>query len=520
MEKRTLTKVLIANRGEIAVRIIRSCKELGIRTVAVYSEADRNAPHVQLADEAYLLGPPPSRESYLAIDRVLAAARQSGADAIHPGYGFLSENAQFARRVIEEKLLFVGPSPAAIAAMGDKLEARRLVKRANVPTVPGTEDPVESLEDAKAFCSTSGFPVLIKAAAGGGGKGMRIVHDRNSLASAFRAAQSEALSAFGDSRVYIEKYLENPRHIEFQILGDHFGNIIHLGERECSIQRRHQKVIEETPSVIVDDALRARMGDTAVAAARSCGYANAGTVEFLVDKEKKFYFLEMNTRLQVEHPITELRTGIDIVAQQLRIARGEPLAWAQREVQFRGHAIECRIYAEDAENDFLPSTGSIVHLKPSQGPGVRDDRGVEEGGVISVYYDPLIAKLCVWGRTRPEAIERMKRALYEYEILGVRTNISLNLFVLKHPVFIEGKFDTHFLSTYFKTEYLTKPSEQEASAAAVAIALYHHENLKVGPLAGLPGDGLGSIKSAESVQTSNGRPGEVSWKRQRVDNMR
>ena len=466
-----IRKILIANRGEIALRIIRTCRELGIRTVAVYSDADRTMPHVVRADEAFRIGPPPSRESYLAMDQILRVARASGADAIHPGYGFLSENAEFARRVRDAGLRFIGPTPEAISAMGDKTEARRLVQRAGVPTIPGTDRSLASEEDAGKFCEEVGYPVLIKAAAGGGGKGMRVVERAKDFSTLFTAAQGEARSAFGDPRVYLEKYLEGPRHIEFQILADHYGSTVHLGERECSIQRRHQKVVEESPSSIIDEDMRRRMGETAVNAAKACGYENAGTIEFLVDAQRNFYFLEMNTRLQVEHPVTELRTGLDLVARQIRIAEGEPLGFTQDEVSFRGHAIECRICAEDVGNGFLPVTGTLTHLRPSQGIGVRDDRGVEVGDEISVYYDSMIAKLIVWGATRTEAIERMKRALAEYEILGVQTTIPLCLFVMRHPGFVKGEFTTHFLADQFSPDDLRRSSVSSEIAAGVVAAL-------------------------------------------------
>jgi len=476
MAQKIIQKVLIANRGEIAIRVMRTCKEMGITTVAVYSDADRKMPHVLAADEAYHIGPAPARESYLSIERLLDAAIRSKADAIHPGYGFLSENEDFAQAVQDAGLIFIGPRPESIRAMGDKTEARKLMRAAGVPIVPGT-DVLDSVTEAQTFCEKYGFPVLIKAAAGGGGKGMRVVETMSDLASLFRAAQSESTSAFGDHRVYLEKYLEEPRHVEFQILADQHGNVVHLGERECSIQRRHQKVIEETPSVIVDEAIRNRMGATAVMAAKACAYHNAGTIEFLVDKSRSFYFLEMNTRLQVEHPITEMRTRIDIVAQQLQIAAGGKLRFAQEDIRFRGHAIECRIYAEDGSNDFAPSTGSITHLKASQGSGIREDRGIEQGGEVSVYYDPLLAKLVAWGNTRTEAIDRMKRALREYEILGVKTNIDVNLFVLEHPKFVDGDFDTHFFSRYFNPADMKKPSEAGTRTVAVVCALLHHQSL-------------------------------------------
>ena len=508
-DQRQIKKVLVANRGEIAVRVMRSCYEMGIRTVAVYSEADRTMPHVLMADEAYPIGPAPSSESYLVIDRIIAAARKAQADAIHPGYGFLSERAEFADRVAREGLIFIGPSAGSIRAMGDKTAARKLVSEANVPTVPGTPEAITSEEQARKFCRDFGFPVLIKAAAGGGGKGMRIVQKFEELTSALQGAKSEAEKAFGDSRVYLEKYLENPRHIEFQILADKFGNTIHLGERECSIQRRHQKLIEETPSVIVDEAMRAKMGATAVAAARACGYENAGTIEFLVDKNREFYFLEMNTRLQVEHPVTEFRTGIDLVAAQLRVAMGEKLPWGQSDIEFRGHALECRLCAEDPENNYLPSTGTISHLTPAMGFGVRDDRGVEEGNEVSVYYDPLLAKLVCWGRTRGEAIARMKRALREYRLLGVKTNIPLHLFVLDHPDFVNGNFDTHFLSHSFTPENLQQPGQNEMLAAAAVCAARSYQASMSAPSVSTSGNGMGKV--------SNGRFN--GWKTQRIENL-
>lgn len=444
---------------------------MDITTVAIYSDADRRSPHVLNADEAYRIGPAPSRESYLAIEKVLEVATRSGADAIHPGYGFLSENAAFAQGVLDAGIEFIGPRPGSIRAMGDKTEARKLVRQAGVPTVPGTQEAVTDEKIVRQFAEQYGYPILIKAAAGGGGKGMRVVHDGSTLTSAFVGAQSEALSAFGDGRVYVEKYLDNPRHIEFQILADKYGNTVHLGERECSIQRRHQKVIEETPSVIIDDEMRRKMGGMAVAVAKSCSYENAGTIECLIDKNKKYYFLEMNTRLQVEHPVTEMRTGIDLVQQQLRVAMGEKLPFTQDEITFRGHAIECRIYAEDPWNNFLPSTGTITHLRPSQGFGIREDRGVEQGGEISVYYDPMISKLIAHGRTREEARSKLSRALREYEILGVQTNIAFNLFVLDHPAFIKGDFDTNFVANHFKVDFLEIPGRSEERTAAIVVAL-------------------------------------------------
>lgn len=490
------------------MRVIRACQEMGVATVAVYSDADRNSPHVLKADEAYRVGSPPSRESYLVIEKILEIAKASGADAIHPGYGFLSENAVFAQRVLEAGIEFIGPRPASIRAMGDKTEARKLVSQAGVPTVPGTPDAVSDEKVVREFAEQYSYPILIKAAAGGGGKGMRVVHSASELSSAFAGAQSEALSAFGDGRVYVEKYLEKPRHIEFQILADKYGNTVHLGERECSIQRRHQKVIEETPSVIVDDEMRRKMGEMAVAAAKACNYENAGTIECLVDTNKNYYFLEMNTRLQVEHPITEMRTGIDLVQQQLRIARGEKLSFTQEDVKFRGHAIECRIYAEDPANNFLPSTGKITHLKPSQGFGIREDRGIEQGGEISVYYDPMISKLVAHGQNRDEAIAKMKRALREYEILGVKVNIPFNLFVLNHPKFVEGDFDTHFVQHYFKPELLEHCDERDERAAAIACAV-----LKQGTISNASQKTNGQTNGPITTASSK-------WKNHRIENMR
>jgi acetyl-CoA carboxylase, biotin carboxylase subunit len=504
---RKISKILIANRGEIAVRVIRACREMGIKSVAVYSEIDRTTPHVLMADEAYCIGPAPSRESYLVIDKLLAVARAAGADAIHPGYGFLSERAEFAERVRKEGFIFIGPSPESIRSMGDKTEARKLVSKAGVPTVPGTPGAISSEEEARSFCATVGYPVLIKAAAGGGGKGMRVVRTDSELGPSFRAASSEAKNAFGDERVYLEKYLDNPRHIEFQILADEHGNIIHLGERECSIQRRHQKVVEETPSVILDEKLRRNMGETAVNAARSCGYCNAGTIEFLVDKDRNYYFLEMNTRLQVEHPVTELRTGIDLVQAQIRVARGETLPWKQSDIRFRGHAIESRICAEDPENGYLPSTGLIRCIKPAMGPGVREDRGVEAGGEVSIFYDPLLSKVICWGENRDEAIRRMKRALDEYVILGIKTNIPLLKFILESREFYDGDFDTHFLGAHFSAEKLPEPDRDLILATAVVAARTKHIGLSLAQE---------NVKAPESPKPGVSR----GWKSQRIDSMR
>jgi acetyl-CoA carboxylase biotin carboxylase subunit len=506
-----LRKILIANRGEIAVRIIRTCREMGISSVAVFSDADRAMPHVQMADEAYRIGPPPSRESYLNGKTIIEVARHCGADGIHPGYGFLSENPVFAEEVTSNGLVFIGPTARSIRMMGDKTAARTLMQQSGVRVVPGTNEPLSDLAALERFCGESGFPILIKAAAGGGGKGMRVVGTMSDLSAAFRAARSEALSAFGDERVYAEKYFAQPRHIEFQIVADTHGTTVHLGERECSIQRRHQKVIEESPSVVVDDDLRDRMGSAAVRAAEACGYVNAGTIEFLVDKDRNFYFLEMNTRLQVEHPVTEMRTGLDLVALQIRIAEEEPLGFAQQDVSFRGHAVECRIYAEDPSNNYLPATGKIHHLRPSQGFGIRDDRGVAEGGEVSVYYDPMISKLIVWGKTRDEALLRMERALEEYEVLGVSTNIPLNLDVIRHPGFRAGDFDTHFLGNHpdLGKPVRVDPRHEVALAGLAALMSLRQQNGSAFP-------------SREPAFRPNPRPGGRShgWKNSRNRHLR
>ncbi|MGB2958939.1 MAG: acetyl-CoA carboxylase biotin carboxylase subunit [Bacteroidota bacterium] len=506
MRSRQIRKVLIANRGEIALRIMRTCRELGIETVAVFSDADTLSPHVLHADKAFNIGPAPSARSYLNAEKILDVARHAGADAIHPGYGFLAENPGFARMVTEAGIVFIGPPAQAIEAMGDKTEARRLVNASGVPIVPGTEDPLTSEAEGRDFCAEHGFPVLLKAAAGGGGKGMRIVRESGDLGSALRSARSEAESAFGDPRVYLEKYLEHPRHIEFQILADHHGAVVHLGERECSIQRRHQKIVEESPSVVMDEKLRATMGETAVKAARACGYANAGTIEFLVDRERNFYFLEMNTRLQVEHPVTEERTGIDLVEQQIRVGSGEHLALRQERIESRGHAIECRICAEDPDNGFLPSTGKVLHLRPAQGPGVREDRGIDEGGEISVYYDSMVSKLIVWAPTRDAAIEKMKRALREYTILGVKSNIPLLLYVMEHPKFREGDFSTHFLDQHFRPGSLGSVSPGGMVAAAAVCAMLRSREAER------------PVSATDLPSHEERYPG--SWKMQRIDLMR
>lgn len=466
-------KVLIANRGEIAVRIMRSCREMGIATVAVFSDVDRKSLHVRYGDEAYAIGPAPSTESYLRIDRILDAARKSGAEAIHPGYGFLAENPDFARACADVGVVFIGPPVAAMELMGSKTASRRAVLEAGLPVVPGTDRNLESFEEVERRAREIGYPVMLKAAAGGGGKGLRLVNTPEELASAYRDARSEAQNAFGDPSVYLEKYLDRPRHIEIQILGDQYGNLIHLGERECSMQRRHQKVIEECPSPLVDDALRARMGETAVQIGRLAGYFNAGTVEFLVDRDRNFYFLEMNTRLQVEHPITETVVGLDLVKEQLRIAAGEPLRRSQEDVQMRGVAIECRIYAEDPENNFFPSPGRIERLQPPRGPWIRSDSGVYEGWNVPLEYDPLLAKLIAWGADREEAVARMRRALREYEILGIKTNIAFFRRVFEHPDYLDGNFDTEWIDRALAGGLMRgeEPDAEVERVAAIAALL-------------------------------------------------
>src|SRR5512138_306373 len=446
-------KVLVANRGEIAVRIIRACRELGIDTVAVYSEVDRSALHVRYADEAYLLGPAPSRESYLRADKLIDIARKSGADAIHPGYGFLAERDDFAEACEDAGLVFIGPRPSSIAAMGDKAEARATVIKAGVPIVPGTEGMGSMTDDELlAAAPQVGFPLLIKATAGGGGKGMREVKALEEMPELLQSARREAEASFGNGNVYLEKLVEGARHIEIQILADEHGNVIYLGERECSLQRRHQKLLEESPSSAVDSKLREAMGAVAVKAAQAVQYVNAGTIEFLVDKDRNFYFLEMNTRLQVEHPITEEVTGMDLVKEQIRVARGRKLSRSQEQIQINGHAIECRINAEDPYNNFMPSTGCITHSLIPTGPGVRVDTGVYPGFEITPFYDPMIAKLIVWGETRAQAILRMRRALEEYRIVGVRTNIPFHQTLMDSHRFMGGQYDTRFVEERFSMD--------------------------------------------------------------------
>ncbi len=474
-----MNKVLIANRGEIAVRILRACRELGIETVAVYSEADRQALHVRYADEAYLLGPAPSRQSYLRSDKIIEITKKSGAQAIHPGYGFLAERADFALACADAGLIFIGPKASAIAAMGDKMKARNTVIAAGVPVVPGTEgEGALADEDLLTIAPKIGFPLLIKATAGGGGKGMREVQNIEEMPTLLHSARREAESSFGDGNVYLEKLVEGARHIEIQILADQQGNTIFLNERECSIQRRHQKLIEEAPSPFVDDDLRQRMGCVAVKAAQAVGYVNAGTIEFLVDKDKHFYFLEMNTRLQVEHPITELITGVDIVKEQIRIARGRQLSYKQEDIKINGAAIECRINAEDPFNNFMPSTGVITHSMLPAGPGVRVDTGVYPGFEISPYYDPLISKLVVWGETRAQAILRMRRALEEYRIVGVRTNIPFHQTMMDSHRFMGGQYDTRFVEERFSMHDIEEGKTIHPEIAALMATLVAHQSIE------------------------------------------
>jgi len=463
-------KVLIANRGEIAVRVIRACRELGYPTVAVYSEPDRAALHVLYADEAMPIGPAASRDSYLRIDRILEAAKKTGAEAVHPGYGFLAENAGFARACRDAGLLFIGPSPESIEAMGSKTESRQRMKAAGVPVVPGLTEAVKSFEEIADFAHEAGFPIMIKASAGGGGKGMRLVEREEDLQSSYDRVTSEALSFFGDGSVYAEKFVPSPRHIEVQVLGDQHGNVVHLGERECTLQRRHQKVVEECPSPVVDAALRARLGAMAVKAARAVNYYSAGTIECLMGPDREFYFLEMNTRLQVEHPVTEMVWGVDLVKEQLRVARGEPLTFTQEDLAPNGHAIECRIYAEDPRSRFAPSPGLIRYLNLPQGPGVRNENGVYSGYTVPIFYDPMLSKLVCHASTREEAIARMRRALVEYRVDGIRTTIPFFSFIMEHPDFIAANFDTGFIDRLLPELDLKHGIANDAHVEAALVA--------------------------------------------------
>ena len=499
-----INKVLIANRGEIAVRVIRSCRHLGIKTVAVYSKVDVSMPHVLLADESVCIGEAASSESYLVIEKIIQAAKKTGADAIHPGYGFLSENAVFAQKCNDEGIIFIGPRPDAINAMGDKTKARELMEANGVPLPPGTATALKDIAEAEEIANRIGYPVMIKAAAGGGGKGMRIVYKKEDFTASIRTARSEAKSAFGDDRVYVEKYLENPRHIEFQIIADNHGNVVHLYDRECSVQRRHQKVIEEAPSPFLDDDLRARMAAVAVKAAQSCNYTGAGTVEFLADKHRNFYFLEMNTRLQVEHPVTEFITGLDLVALQLHVAEGKKLPFVQDDINKQGHAIECRICAEDPEENFMPSTGFLKRFSIPSGIGVRVDAGIDAGQNVTINYDPLLAKLITYGSNRDEAIRRMKIALEEYAIDGCKTTIPFCHFAMEHPVFQSGQYDTHFIGQYYKPADAEKDNKTAHLASAVLFEALH-------------GNGNGTASDSTEVSQSNSALGSDSgwWKNRR-----
>lgn len=472
-----MKKILIANRGEIALRVMRACKEMHIKTVAVYSTADREAMHVRYADEAYLLGPPPSNQSYLLMDKIIEIALSCGAEGIHPGYGFLSENATFSRKVREAGLIFIGPSPESIETMGSKIGAKQAVRNFGVPMVPGTEEAITDVEEGRKIADGIGYPVLIKASAGGGGKGMRLVYKSEEFEEQIKMAQNEALASFGDGAVFIEKYVTKPRHIEFQILADNHGNVVHLFERECSIQRRHQKLVEEAPSSVLTPELRNKMGEAAVNAAKACGYSGAGTIEFLLDEQLNFYFLEMNTRLQVEHPVTEEITGIDLVKEQIKIARNEKLSFTQDDLKINGHSIELRICAEDPANNFLPDIGRLVKYKIPQGYGVRVDDAYEEGQEIPINYDPMIAKLIVHADTREAAMDKMLLAIDDYKISGIATTLPFGTYVMKHEAFRSGDFDTGFIGKYFQPEMLQKATDDDiTNAAALAALLFFREH--------------------------------------------
>ena len=466
-----MKKILIANRGEIALRIMRSAREMGIKTVAIFSEADRNALFVKYADEAVCVGPPPSAQSYLQGDKIIAICKELGVDGIHPGYGFLSENADFARKVKKAGITFIGPSAESMDLMGDKLSAKATAKKYNVPMIPGSEGAISDLKEAVKVAKETGFPLLIKASAGGGGKGMRLVEKESEIEEQMKMAISEAISAFGNGAVFIEKYASQPRHIEIQLLADNHGNCVYLFERECSIQRRHQKLIEEAPSSVLSPELREKMGKCAVDVAKACNYSGAGTVEFLLDADLNFYFLEMNTRLQVEHPVSELITGLDLVKEQIKVARNEKLSFTQADLKINGHALEVRVCAEDPTNNFLPDIGKLVVYKTPSGPGVRVDDSFEEGMDIPIYYDPMISKLIVHGKDRTEAIEKMIRAIDDYKIIGVETTLEFCKFVLKHDAFVSGNFDTGFIGKYFNADSLSVKNEDYAKVAAIAGAL-------------------------------------------------
>jgi len=472
-----MKKLLVANRGEIAIRVMRSARRMGIKTVAIYSEADRGSAHADFADEAYLVGPAPSAQSYLNAEAILAVCKISGADAVHPGYGFLSENARFAEQVESAGIAWIGPPPLAIRVMGDKLSAKAAAAEFGVPLVMGSDGASPTAADAQAVADQIGYPVMLKASAGGGGKGMRVVHSSSEVREAFESAASEALKSFGNGEVFVEKFVTAPRHIEIQVLSDQFGNHLHLFERECSVQRRHQKVVEEAPSTVLTPELRSAMGEAAVKAAKSCGYVGAGTVEFIFDASGAFYFLEMNTRLQVEHPVTEEVTGLDLVEEQIRIARGEALRYRQEDIKLKGHAIELRVYAEDVSNNFVPDTGTLeVYRRPS-GEGIRVDDGVREGQEVSVYYDPMLAKLIAWGPDRETARLRLIKAIDSYVVVGVKTTLRFGRFVLEHPDFISGRFDTGFVAKNFSPDAL-QPRPENAQWAAALAESYRPEALE------------------------------------------
>jgi acetyl-CoA carboxylase biotin carboxylase subunit len=493
---RKINKLMIANRGEIAIRIMRTAKDMGIKTVAVYSEADRGAIHVRMADEAVLLGAATSSQSYLLMDKIIQKALELGVDAIHPGYGFLSENANFSRKVAEAGLLFVGPSAKSIEMMGSKLAAKETAAKYNVPLVPGGKEAITDIKAARKMAAEIGYPILIKASAGGGGKGMRLVEKDEDFIEQMERAVSEAKSAFGDGAVFIEKFILSPKHIEIQIIGDKHGNVVHLFERECSIQRRHQKVVEEAPSAVLTPEVRAAMGDCAVRVAKACGYYGAGTVEFVVDKNLNFYFLEMNTRLQVEHPVTEMITGVDLVAEMIRVAEGEKLSFTQDDLKIKGHAIEIRVCAEDPMNNFLPDIGKLSTYRRPQGVGVRVDDGYEEGMDIPIYYDPMIAKLITYGSNRTQAIDRMIRAIDEYKITGVQTTLGFCSYALKHPAFLDGSFDTKFVEKYFTPDNLKVELTEDEEKIASVIAAFILENKTQKQEANKGGNAEGKQKSA------------------------
>ncbi len=477
---KSINKILVANRGEIALRVMRTAKRMGIATVAVYSDADRTAPHVLFADEAVCLGPPPSSESYLVMDKIIKAAKSTGADAIHPGYGFLSENATFAEKLQSAGLTFIGPGIHAINVMGSKLAAKEAVKDYEIPMVPGTDEAITDVKEAKKIAEGIGFPILVKASAGGGGKGMRVVEKVEEFEEQMDRAISEAISSFGDGSVFIEKYVTSPRHIEIQVLADSHGNTLHLFERECSIQRRHQKVVEEAPSAVLTPQLRKEMGEAAVRVAQACGYEGAGTVEFLLEDNSKFYFLEMNTRLQVEHPVTEMITGIDLVEQQIRVARGEELSFDQEDLKIKGHAFELRVYAENPTENFLPSTGTLETYKRPEGEGIRVDDGFREGMEIPIYYDPMIAKLITYGATRAEALQKMREAISSYHISGVETTLPFGEFVFNNDAFAKGEIDTHFVKKYYTPENINNSNAVEKEIAAkVGLQIYLNNRNKL-----------------------------------------